>query len=569
MESQVEEIKSKLNIAEVVGQYAKLERAGRSLRARCPFHKEKTASFYVSPERGTYMCFGCGEKGDVFSFVEKVDGLDFRAALTILAQKAGVVLNNHKPIKGMFEKEHEETLRDICEEACSFFQSQLRLRPDVLAYLHERAVVDESISQWRLGYAPPTWDTLAKHLLSKGFILNDIAKSGVVGESSRKAGELYDRFRGRIMFPMNDNNSRVIAFSGRYFERVLTSQDRDEAKYVNSPETELFRKSRVLYGLDRARQAIRRADCALLVEGQFDLVMSHQSGLPFTIALSGTALTPEHLTLLGRVSKRLVLALDADAAGIRSGLKSAHMALASGFEVKIPLFPQGKDPADIAREDPEALKEAVRSSVTAVEFFVTHFRSVAKDERAYKKSVETHVLPLVAAVESRIEQAHFVSLVAQKLGVPDAAVAAELARTPRINVETYEGITPSPTTHVTTMHRSAHERAAVMLLLHSQKESALYKEVVALLSPERARLLLEENVDHERLVFEVDTLGNDKEQASRMLMHTLKLGLLEEEVQRLSRALRAATDTEAATLLTELSDAKRKQEAFRSAVVDI
>lgn len=426
----VQQIKDRINIVDVVGQYVQLRRAGRSYTAKCPFHKERTPSFHVSPERGTYMCFGCGEKGDIFTFVEKMDGIDFKTALKQLADKAGVTLDNRqfKP-QAPEEKKHEERLRDVCEAAVKYFEEQLRSRSDVGEYLRNRGVSDDTAATWRLGYAPATWDSLVKHLKSVGFSNDEIIDAGFGIKSDKRPGEVFDRFRGRIMFPIFDVAGQPIAVSGRYFEPVPGArQEGEPAKYVNSPETALFRKSKVLYGLNHARGAIRKADCILLVEGQFDVVLSHQSGLPFCVALSGTALTPEHLAILGRLSKRLVLALDADEAGLRSGLKSALMALGAGFDVKVPMFPPGKDPADLARENPELLKAAVRTSTTAVEFFLGALRPAARDERAYKKEVEAKVLPLIAAIESKIEQEHFVRLVAQKLGVSDTAVRAEVEK---------------------------------------------------------------------------------------------------------------------------------------------
>jgi DNA primase len=430
MDDAVQQIKDRINIVDVVSQYVQLKRAGRSYTARCPFHKERTPSFHVSPERGTYMCFGCGEKGDIFTFIEKMDGVDFKSVLKQLADKAGVTLDQRhykQVVPG--EKEHEERLREVCEAAVKFFEGELRTRNDVQEYLRNRGVSDDTAQAWRLGYAPASWDQLAKYLASQGYKADDIVDAGFGIKSEKRPGEVFDRFRGRIIFPLFDVGGSAIAVSGRFFEKVPGSRDEGEpAKYVNSPETPLFRKSRVLYGLDRARGPIRKADCILLVEGQFDVVLSHQSGLPFAVALSGTALTPEHLSLLSRLSKRLVLALDADDAGIRSGLKSAQMALKAGFDVKVPTFPAGKDPADLARENAELLKAAVRTSKTAVEFFLEVLRHQARDERTFKKLVEQQVLPLIAAIESRIEQEHFVRLVASKLGVSDLAVRAEVEK---------------------------------------------------------------------------------------------------------------------------------------------
>jgi len=508
--SDVEKIKARLNIADVVGQYVTLKKAGRNYTARCPFHKERTPSFFVSPERGTYMCFGCGEKGDAFSFVQKMEGSDFPTVLAQLAEKAGVTLEHRAP-KRPEDKQKEEHLREVCEDAAVFFEAKLAERKDVQEYLRKRGVEPTTKAVWRLGYAPAAWEELSKHLLAKGFSKEHIVEAGFAIRSEKKPGEIFDRFRGRIIFPIMDTGGRVVAVSGRYFEKVHGSRDDDEpAKYVNSPETLLFKKSRILYGFDRAKQAIRKADCILLVEGQFDLILAHQSGLPFTVALSGTALTQEHLSLLGRFSKRLILALDADQAGLRSGLKSTIMALKDGFEVKVPTFPEGKDPADLAGQNSELLKAAIRTSKPAVEFFLDAVRDslpVGKhgDDRAYERLVEAQVLPLIAALKSRIEQAHFVSLVAARLKVPEDAVMAEVAKRPALTEPT-ENLQPVAPTMP---ELSSFERAVGMLLYHfsgGEKDGPMHKRLIELVGIERVQTLEEKLMPHaEALRFSFDS----------------------------------------------------------------
>lgn len=489
MDSDVQQVKDRTNIVEIIGQYVQLRKAGRNYSGRCPFHNERTPSFMVSPERGTYMCFGCGEKGDVFSFIQKMDGIDFATALKQLAEKAGVTLSKQPRQKAPEEKEKEEKLYEVCEAAVAFFETELGKRSDVVGYLKTRGVSEESIKLWRLGYAPATWDTLSKHLQQTGFGNSDIVEAGFAVRSEKRPGEIFDRFRGRIIFPIFDANGQPVAVSGRFFEQVVgAKQEGEPAKYVNSPETLLFKKSRTLYGFDKARAAIRKADCVLLVEGQFDLVLSHQSNLPFAVALSGTALTPEHLSALGRLSKRLVLALDADQAGIRAGLKSALMAIQAGFDVKIPTFPEGKDPADLARENPELLKAAVRTSVTAVEFFIEALRPEARDARSYQKLIELQVLPLVGAIGSAIEREHFIRLIAQKLGVPDAAVRAEVDKRPTPaspDVHQKEGqLVSDPLAEVTPL-----EKKAAMLLFRFGKDSQTYSRLEGLLGAEKLESL--------------------------------------------------------------------------------
>jgi DNA primase len=559
MDSPAQQVKDKLNIVDVVGQYVTLKRAGRTYMARCPFHNEKTASFHVSPERGTYKCFGCGEGGDIFSFVEKMEGVDFPTALRQLAERAGVDIKQSFS-RAPEHKEHDERLRDVCEEATAFFESTLAARKDVLDYLHSRGAHDETIKEWRLGYASANWSDTSAHLVGRGFTKDDIADAGLASKSEKRPGEIYDRFRGRIMFPIFDTTGRVIAFSGRFFENVPGAKDESEpAKYVNSPETPLFKKSKTLYGFDRAKGAIRKADCVLLVEGQFDLVLAHQSGLPFTVALSGTALTEEHLTLLSRLSKRLVLALDADQAGVRAGLRSAEMALKAGFDVKVPTFPDGKDPADVARENPELLKAAIRTSTTAVEFFMHALRAGTRDEQAYKRVVEASVLPLISAMTSKIEQEHFIRIVAQKIGVSEAAVASEVAKRPTLTAAPKEE--SAVTVLNTKIEQTPLDRAIAMLTTKLLPEVPHYARFIELVGNERIKAVQTSLAgEEERLRFEFDLLGEDDEVVTEGLLQAVERKIIQEKIAALQTNLRQGGDT---TLLGDIATLKRREQELR------
>lgn len=564
MDSDVEKIKEKLSIAEVVGGYIQLQRAGGNFRARCPFHREKTPSFMVSPDRGTYMCFGCGERGDIFSFVQKIDGVDFPTALKQLAERAGVTLSNRRaaPEATLEHKEKEERLRLVCEAAMQFYIDELNKRTDVLEYLHKRGVTDETIATWRIGYAPALWRALVEHLEAKHFSKADIADAGLAARSQKEGGEerLYDRFRGRVMFPINDITGRVIAFSGRYFEKVEGSKEEGEpAKYVNSPETELFKKSKVLYGLDRAKGFIRKADCVLMVEGQFDLILSHQSNLPFAVAVSGTALTQEHLHLLSRFSKRLILALDNDSAGLRAGLKSTAMAYANGFDVKIPTITGGKDPADMAHEDPELLRAAIRGSQTAVEFFLEALKAEARDDRAYKKLVETSILPLVANLGSKIDQEHFIGLIANRLGVSVDAVRAEVGKRPTLEAATEEvqdeKVPEAPLSQL--------EHTSLMLMFYFEHDPQVEKTLKGVLGEGYTPLQEKHQANAERFRFSFENLGDDKETSKKALIETLNRARIARDIADVTRELRLSSGTEASALLQKLTSLKREEQELR------
>ena len=591
MDSDVEKIKEKLSIVDVVGGYVKLQRAGGNFRGLCPFHKERTPSFMVSPERGSYMCFGCNERGDIFSFVQKMDGVDFPTALKSLAERAGVTLSRRAFTPQSPEhKEKEERLKEACEEATLFYIDELAKRADVLKYINGRGVKDDTRSSWRIGYAPASWSALSDHLVHKGFTKQEIADAGLAIKSERGDDRIYDRFRGRIMFPIADLSGRVIAFSGRFFEKMEGSKEEGEpAKYVNSPETDLFKKSKILYGLDKAKGFIRKADCILLVEGQFDVVMSHQSGLPFAVAVSGTALTHEHLSLLSRFSKRLILALDNDSAGLRAGLRSTAMAYAAGFDVKVPNLggpviasantnsakelnqtfaelhspplASAKDPADLAKENPDALRAAVRNSKTAVEFFLEALRPQARDERSYKQLVELQVLPLIASLQSKIDQEHFAKLVADKLGVSVDAVRLEVAKRPAAATTEEEGVgVPAmPELSIDQM-----ERAGAMLIFYCENEQDFQAQLKTLLGARYDMIKEKYSGEAERFRFDFEALGPEKDVVRDALLAMLNRQLIEEEIGALNRQLRAASPAEAAQLLTKLSALKQREQQLRN-----
>jgi len=427
MNSPVQQIKERLSIEDVVSSYIKLDQVGSSLKARCPFHNEKTPSFFVSKDRGNYYCFGCGAKGDIFTFVEEFEGLDFKGALKLLAEKAGVKLDNFN-----FKEESEkEKLYRITEEATLFFLNNLKENKEALEYLKNRGLKDETIKNFRVGFVKNEWHELFNYLKKKGFTDSEIEKAGLSKKSEKGH---YDRFRGRIMFPIADSSGRVIAFSGRIFV-----DDGKSAKYLNSPETPIFSKSAVLYGLDKAKESIRKNNFSILVEGQFDLILSHQAGFRNTVATSGTALSDSTLSkenvvsnlgLIRRLSSNIVIAFDGDNAGFNASNRAGKIALSLGMDVKVANMPEGIDPADlIAKNGSDAWKESIRKSKHIIEFLLDKVLENFKDDmRKAGREIKEKILPYVNALDSSIEKMHFIKKISDASQIPEQALKDDLKK---------------------------------------------------------------------------------------------------------------------------------------------
>ncbi|MBI1974720.1 MAG: DNA primase [Candidatus Zambryskibacteria bacterium] len=420
MRGDKETVKERLDIGEIISGYVKLEKAGANLKARCPFHNEKTASFFVSPTRQSFYCFGCGAKGDIFSFVEQIEGLDFLASLKMLAEKAGVELEYET--RG--DKGEKEKILEILEAAAKFFEKQLWEEEPALRYIKSRGINQETVKKWRIGYVPDEWRLLYSRLIESNYDKNIILKAGLAKISTEKISEPYDVFRNRIIFPLFDVNGRVIAFSGRALSKDT------EPKYLNSPDTAVFTKGEVLYGLDKAKDAIRKRNYAVLVEGQIDLVLSHQTGVPNTVASSGTAFTQTHLERLKRLSSRIILAFDGDKAGVTAAEKAAILGISLGFEVKIAKLPEGSDPAEVIANPPsgglEEWKNILRESKPAIEFFLSELENKEKDLRKLGKLIVDKLLPMMALLKSSVEQSFFVSLVAKHTGIKEQVLWDDL-----------------------------------------------------------------------------------------------------------------------------------------------
>jgi DNA primase len=432
MNSPVQKIKERLTIEEIVSSYIKLDKAGSNLKARCPFHNEKTPSFFISPDRGTYYCFGCGASGDIFTFVEEFEGLDFKGALKMLADRAGVQLEHFNPK----EESEKEKLYRVMEEATLYFENNLKGNKEILDYLKSRGINEKSIKDFRIGFVKNDWRLLYENLKNK-FSDSEMEKAGLIKKTEKG---YYDRFRGRIMFPIMDSSGRVIAFSGRIFvDPSAGSGQVEQAKYLNSPETPIFSKNAVLFGIDKAKDSIRKNNFSILVEGQMDLILSHQAGYRNTVATSGTALSDStvskenvvsNLGLVRRLSTNIVLAFDADKAGANATVRAGKIALSLGMDVKVVKMADKVDPADlISKEGADAWREAIKNSKHIIEFLLNKVLENSKnDARKAGREVKEKILPFVDALESSIEKTYFLKKISDLSGIPQVALETDLKK---------------------------------------------------------------------------------------------------------------------------------------------
>ena len=369
--STAELIKSKLDIVDFLRGYLTLQPAGKNFKALCPFHHEKSASFSISPERQRFHCFGCGADGDIFGFVMKYENMEFGEALRMLAEKAGVELRHENPAEYRFTG----LLYDLNAQAKDFYKRTLGAAPIVKTYLAERGLTPATIEEFELGWAPNEPEALSMHLLNNGAAPQDLLQAGLSIKTER--GLMLDRFRGRVMFPIHNHLGKVVGFTGRILPQFDTSHDPNAsyvtAKYVNSPETPIFQKSKLLYGFWKSKEAIREAKAAVLVEGQMDFLMSYQSGVRNVIASSGTALTADHLRSVRRLADEIILCFDSDVAGSDAAERAIDLAEAEDFQVKVAAYQGFKDAAEAAKADPKNVRSTVDAAISAQLFYFEKF----------------------------------------------------------------------------------------------------------------------------------------------------------------------------------------------------
>jgi DNA primase len=468
--SVTDEIKARLDIVDFIGQKVPLKKSGRNYKALCPFHEEKTPSFVVFPDSQQWRCFGaCGEGGDIFTFVMKHEGWDFPGALRYLAEQAGVDLQPPTPEQAEQQEQHDR-LRGLLEEAAQFFHRQLHHAPNARharEYVARRGLAEGTVADFLVGYAPNSWDATMNTLLEKGYSRDDLVEAGMV--VVREDGGVYDRFRDRLVIPIRDPRGRVVGFGARALAADATP------KYLNSPQTPVFDKSRLLYGFSQARRAIREWETAVIVEGYMDVMQAHQAGFANVVAEMGTALTEQQLRLLARYAGRLILALDPDTAGqmatergreviervsktaaaeaVEDGVWDLDTAEREyrakvttefdargmlryesrlGFDIRVIVLPEGWDPDDLIREDPDAWDRLVENAQPIVDYVIDRtVEGQNLNDAKVKSWVAAQVTPLIDDVADPVERSHYRQRIARLLKVPEAALFAQSAPPPR------------------------------------------------------------------------------------------------------------------------------------------
>jgi len=488
MLNQTEEIKDRIDLVEVIQEYIKLTPAGvNNFRALCPFHNEKTPSMMISKDKQIWHCFGCGEGGDVFTWLQKMEGMDFPEALRILAKKANIKLEYNQP-----ELSTKKTkLLDISKQAIEYWHNLLLKdvnAESVRKYLEGRGLKQETILEWQLGWSRDSWDDLLKHLKSLGYEDKDIADAGLISQS-QKDNKYYDRFRNRLIFPIHNHHGQPVGCSAR----TMANED---AKYINTPQTQIYNKSLILFGLDKAKTHIRRQDYTILVEGNMDVITVSQAGTKNVVAVSGTALTLEQIHLLKRYSKNVMIAFDADQAGQRAALRGLDLAWQEGLNVKIIVLKAGKDPDECIKQDKQLWLDSIKGAVNIIDYY---FKITLQDldltRSDHKKKAAIVLLPIIAKLPDAIDRTHYIQKLASFIAVDDKILEDKINNIPSSNSKVVQGNVGAPVIKQLNAVQMLTDRVLAMLLFdvklleaieqklmpedfHDETAGSIYKELV-------------------------------------------------------------------------------------------
>lgn len=434
-----EQIKQKLSITDVVGSYISITKAGRNYKAVCPFHAEDTPSMMVSPELQIFKCFGCGVAGDIFKFVQEIEGVDFFEAQRKLADKAGIeIKNDYSDSK---EAKRRKKLYEINEQITSLYHFLLSKHPsgkEAYEYLKiKRNLSDETINKFRLGFAPDKWDFAANYLLKKGYLEEDIISSGI-SYVSRDGSKLIDKFRNRVMFPFIDVDAKILGFTARALAKD------QEPKYLNTNDTQIFHKNLYVYALDKAKVSIKK-EGAVFVEGQMDVISAHQAGITNTVASSGTALTQGQLKIIKRYTSDLVFCFDSDSAGVSAAIRSITLAEKENFNVKIAVIPAPyKDLDEYVQKESDAKESIIEKSMPAHDFYlVAALKRNSKSDPHGKKKIIEELAPIYSQIPNKVVQEHYIKKLSEELGADETNVREEILRGPTKSAVEPEYITPN------------------------------------------------------------------------------------------------------------------------------
>lgn len=423
MSSEIEAVKEAVSIAEIIGERIKLSPAGNYQKGLCPFHHEKSPSFFVNDSLGFYKCFGCGETGDVLDFLQKYESLTFREALEMLAQRAGVTLSSKS-----FDKDDalRQRLLELMEEAALYYQENLQKNHTCQAvrdYLEKRKTYPSTIKLFRLGAAEDSWQGLCDYLTKKKFSRAEIIASGMGIEN--KSGRLFDRFRSRLMFPLKNHRGKIVGFSGR----MIAGDEKKEAKYMNTPETLIYHKGKMLYGLHELGQEIKKQKEMLIVEGEFDMLSSYQAGVDYVCAIKGSALTDDHAKLISRYVKKVILSLDADKAGVEATKKAITHLRPEEVELRVVMIDQGKDPDEFAKADPAGWRAKVDAAVSVYDFFIQVILA-SHDKKSIdgQKAIVQELASVFSLIDSQLEYEFYLKKLAAELDQDKEILRQDLLR---------------------------------------------------------------------------------------------------------------------------------------------
>ncbi len=483
MENQVEEVKNRTDIVSIIGERIELKKAGRNYKALCPFHGEKTPSFMVSPELQIFKCFGCGSAGDSYSFLEQYEGMEFAEALRYLADRAGIKLKT----LNLGVSSEKERIIEINTQALRFYNYLLLKHPlgaKALRYLlAERGLRKDVVEEFQLGYSPENPLLIKKFLVDKKkFIPGEVERAGI---GSFGGSRIYDRFGGRVIFPLFDHRGNPVGFAGR----VLPGAREDIAKYINSPDSPAYHKSSVLYALNLTRQFIKKKRVVIIVEGELDAISSYQAGVKNVVAIKGSALTEDQVRLLSRFAPKFLLALDADFAGDAAARRGITIASNAGVEVKVAKISDYKDPDEAARKNPDGYKKNLIAAQGIWDYLIDSvFVRFPSGSGADKAKISKEIIPILSEIEDKIVQAHYVNLLAEKLGVPLEAVSEQISKIVKGATESGE---PSEEEKGET-RRMLLEKRLLGLAFASDPRVLLRKDVLDLITEPLNKKIIEE-----------------------------------------------------------------------------